>query len=219
MTHTSRMTIYTAGTAALNAVEHPDVNGIKSILHGGSAAETFAIRSTLNQCGRADGMVFPSLELGTFAAAGGTREIPWHIGQHVFGSIMRVVLTVAKAHLNSRRDLLFGEVYDEDSNLNDAACNQATMAPRFCSGGDRQYFLLAYIVLPALWRHHEHEPGPRVAPDGHYVRARAFRVTRSMSGSSAAGTISSTPWTPPGWFPAGSRHFAHEPGDRRQRGA
>ncbi len=28
------------------------------------------------------------------------------------------------------------------------------------------YFLLAYVVLPVLWRHHEHEPGLASLPKG-----------------------------------------------------
>jgi len=42
------------------------------------------------------------------------------------------------------------------------------------------YFLLAYVVLPALWRHHEHEPGLASLP----------MVTRTRTGIPAMRSMS-----------------------------
>src|ERR1700677_2948148 len=61
---------HTAGPA-LDAVEHLDVYGIKSILHGGPVGDTFSIRQTLNQNPRAGGIMFFIRQAWHIPATGG----------------------------------------------------------------------------------------------------------------------------------------------------
>jgi hypothetical protein len=75
------------------------------------------------------------------------------------------------------------------------------------------YFLLAYVVLPALWKHHEHEPGlaslPMVTRTGTGIPGDPLNVGLVGSREDGCGRLVS----------GRPRHIAHESRDRRQRGA
>ena len=63
------------------------------------------------------------------------------------------------------------------------------------------YFLLAYVVLPALWRHHEHEPGlaslPMVTRTGTGIPGDALNVGLVGSRDDILRAMDAA-----GWFPA-----------------
>src|SRR6202034_2290129 len=63
------------------------------------------------------------------------------------------------------------------------------------------YFLLAYIVLPALWRHHEHEPGlaslPMVTRTGTGIPGDPLNVGLVASRDDILHAMDAA-----GWFPA-----------------
>lgn len=63
------------------------------------------------------------------------------------------------------------------------------------------YFLLAYVVLPALWRHHEHEPGlallPMVTRTGTGIPGDALNVGLVGSQNDVVRAMDAA-----GWFPA-----------------
>src|SRR6202162_3459472 len=81
---------HTAGTAP-HAVEHLDVNGIKSILHGGPVGDTFAIRRTWHN-----------------PAAGGVSKSRGTIGSVLWFSFCRKGVSLISNILSAR------EVYDEE---------------------------------------------------------------------------------------------------------
>lgn len=63
------------------------------------------------------------------------------------------------------------------------------------------YVVLAYVVLPALWRHHEHEPGlaslPMVTRTGSGIPGDALNVGLVGSKEDIVGAMHAA-----GWFPA-----------------
>src|ERR1700726_1423033 len=63
------------------------------------------------------------------------------------------------------------------------------------------YLLLAYVVLPALWRHHEHEPGlaslPMVTRTGTGIPGDALNVGLVGSQEDVLRAMQAA-----GWFPA-----------------
>ena len=63
------------------------------------------------------------------------------------------------------------------------------------------YFLLAYVVLPALWTHHEHEPGlallPMVTRTGTGIPGDALNVGLVGSRDDILHAMDAA-----GWFPA-----------------
>ena len=65
------------------------------------------------------------------------------------------------------------------------------------------YFLLAYVVLPALWKHHEHEPGlaslPMVTRTGTGIPGDPLNVGLVGSREDILHAMDAA-----GWFPASS---------------
>ena len=69
------------------------------------------------------------------------------------------------------------------------------------------YFLLAYVVLPALWKHHEHEPGlaslPMVTRTGTGIPGDPLNVGLVGSREDILHAMDAA-----GWFPADPSHCA-----------
>src|SRR6202049_229885 len=80
------------------------------------------------------------------------------------------------------------------------------------------YLLLAYVVLPVLWTHHEHEPGlaslPMVTRTSAGIPGDALNVGLVGVKEDVLRAMHQA-----GWFSCRSDHVAHEHRDRRQRGA
>src|ERR1700723_4188072 len=68
------------------------------------------------------------------------------------------------------------------------------------------YFLLAYVVLPALWKHHEHEPGlaslPMVTRTGTGIPGDPLNVGLVGSREDILHAMDAA-----GWFPAAPLAF------------
>ena len=76
------------------------------------------------------------------------------------------------------------------------------------------YFLLAYVVLPALWKHHEHEPGlaslPMVTRTGTGIPGDPLNVGLVGSREDILHAMDAA-----GWFPADPVTLRTKSRDRR----
>jgi hypothetical protein len=83
--------------------------------------------------------------------------------------------------------------------MNRIASNRRWLA--FLAGALIVYLMLAYVVLPALWTHHEHEPGlaalPMVTRTGADIPGDALNVGLVGSKEDALRAMNAA-----GWFPA-----------------
>jgi hypothetical protein len=104
---------HTAG-AALDAIEHLDVNRIKSILHGSPIREVYTIRQTLNQNSQSDAMMFLIRQAWHNPAAGAASKSRGTLGSMTHLAQRCGCLFLLRRRVSLSSNILSAlEVYDE----------------------------------------------------------------------------------------------------------